>query len=86
MTTLTASRARKDFFSLLRDTSEKHDVIRIHHKYGDAVMMSEGEYESMIETMELLSVPGFPEAIAKALQEAATGDTQSFDEVFGEPQ
>ena len=40
----------------------------------------------MIETMELLSVPGFPEAIAKALQEAATGDTQSFDEVFGEPQ
>ncbi|NCD33275.1 MAG: type II toxin-antitoxin system Phd/YefM family antitoxin [Spartobacteria bacterium] len=86
MTTLTASDARREFFSLLRDTSEKHQITRIHHKNGDAVMMSEEEYESMVETLELLSIPGFREATAQALKEDAAGDTLSFDEVFGEPQ
>jgi len=86
MTTLTASRARKDFFSLLRDTSEKHEVVRVHHKHGDAVIMSEQEYDSLIETLYLLSAPGFREATEQALKEADTGNTLSFDEVFGEPQ
>jgi antitoxin YefM len=48
--------------------------------------MSEAEYESLIETVELLSAPGFRETFERARAEAESGDTQSFEEVFGEPQ
>ena len=86
MTTLTATDARKGFFELLRGASERHEVYRIHHRHGDAVLMSDDEYESLLETLELLSAPGFREAFGKAQAEVEAGDTLSFDEVFAEPQ
>jgi antitoxin YefM len=86
MTTLTATDARKTLFDLLRGANERHEIYHIRHRQGDAVLMSEAEYDSLIETLELLSAPGFNEAFEKARAEAQTGDTRSFDEVFGEPQ
>jgi antitoxin YefM len=86
MTTLTATDARKGLFDLLRGANERHEIYHIRHRQGDAVLMSEAEYDSLIETLELLSAPGFNESFKKAQTEAQTGDTRSFDEVFGEPQ
>ena len=86
MTTLTATDARKTLFDLLRGANERHEIYHIRHRQGDAVLMSEAEYDSLIETLELLSAPGFNESFEKARAEAQTGDTRSFDEVFGEPQ
>jgi antitoxin YefM len=48
--------------------------------------MSEAEYESLIETLELLSAPGFQASFDRARAETESGDTRSFEEVFGEPQ
>ncbi|WP_295587223.1 type II toxin-antitoxin system Phd/YefM family antitoxin [uncultured Lamprocystis sp.] len=86
MTTLTATDARKGLFDLLRGANERHEIYHIRHRQGDAVLMSEAEYDSLIETLELLSAPGFNESFKKAQTEAQSGDTRSFDEVFGEPQ
>ncbi|WP_366760567.1 type II toxin-antitoxin system Phd/YefM family antitoxin [uncultured Thiodictyon sp.] len=86
MTTLTATDARKSLFDLLRGANERHEIYHIRHRQGDAVLMSEAEYESLIETLGLLSSPGFGESFKQAQTEAQTGDTRSFDEVFGEPQ
>ncbi len=86
MTTLTATDARKSFFDLLRGTNERHEVYHIRYKSGDAVLMSEAEFESLQETLELLSAPGFREGFNTAQREAAAGDTLSFEEVFGEKQ
>ena len=41
-------------------------------------------YESLIETLKLLSIPGFYESIQKANKEIREGDTYSWDEVFGD--
>ena len=86
MTTLTATAARKGLFDLLRGANERHEIYHIRHRQGDAVLMSEAEYDSLIETLGLLSASGFNESFEKARAEAQTGDTRSFDEVFGEPQ
>lgn len=86
MSSLTASDARANLFDLLRRVNERHQVYHIRHRHGDAVLMSEAEYGSLMETLSLLSSPGFREGFEQASLEVASGDTLSFDEVFGEPQ
>ena len=86
MTTLTATDARASLFDLLRGANERREIYHIRHRQGDAVLMSEAEYESLMETLALLSAPGFRDAFDQARGEADAGETRSFDEVFGEPQ
>jgi antitoxin YefM len=86
MTTLTASDARKGLFEIIRGANERHEIYHIRHRSGDAVLMSEAEYESLLETLELLSTPGFRQAFEKSQAEEKAGDTRSFEEVFGENQ
>ena len=86
MTTLTASDARKGFFDLLKGANQRHEIYHIRHWGGDAVLMSETEFDSLQETLELLSSPGFREGLHEAREDVAAGETLSFDEVFGEGQ
>jgi antitoxin YefM len=75
-----------NLFELLRGADERHEIYHIRHRQGDAVLMSEAEYESLMETLSLLSAPGFRDAFEQARDEADRGETRSFDEVFGGPQ
>ena len=86
MATITATHARKNFFNLIKGVNRRHEIYHINYKDGGAVLMSEDEFESLQETLELLSVPGFREKISKAGKEVLAGDTVSFEDVFGEPQ
>jgi antitoxin YefM len=86
MATLTATDARKSFFDLIKAANERHEVYHIRHRSGDAVLMSQTEFDGLLETLELLSSPGFREGFEASRQEAEAGDTVSFDEVFGEEQ
>ena len=83
---ITATDARKAFFELIRGATEKHAIYRVRHRSGNVVIMSETEYDSLLETMDLLAAPGFRTGFAQAVAEAEAGDTVSFDEVFGERQ
>jgi len=86
MTKLTATDARKSFFDLLRKVNERHEIYQIRYKNGDAVLMSQEEFDSLQETLALLSSSGFQQGFQAARQEAESGDTLSFEEVFGEEQ
>ena len=86
MTTLTATDARKGFFELLKNTNDQHEIYHIHHRSGDAVLMSEAEYDSLNESLALLSSPGFRKGFERSRREAEAGETVSFEEVFGEAQ
>lgn len=83
MTTIAATEARKDFFDLIKGAAEGHKTYRIQHRKGAAVLLSEEDYEGLIETLELLSVPGFRASIKRSMQQARKGQTLSMDEVFG---
>ncbi len=86
MTTLTATDARKGLFELIKGANDLHEIYHIRHRNGDAVLMSESEYDSLIESLQLLSSPGFREAFEESRAQAASGDTVTFGEVFGEKQ
>ena len=62
MASVKATQARKEIFYLIKDAIKKHKEFRIHHRDGDVVLMSEEEYESLQETFDLLSIPGFRKA------------------------
>jgi len=82
MKTITASRARSELFSLLKGTVRGHRQVRITSKEGSVVLMSEEDYESLIETLQLLSEPGLKESIRKADEEIEKGETLSIEEAF----
>lgn len=84
MTTLTATDARREFFDVVKGAADKHHVYRIHHRHGAVVLMSEDDYESLVETLELLSTPGFRKRLTRSVKQMHRGDTLSFKEVFGE--
>ncbi len=83
MTTLSASNARSRLFDLVKRTTAAHEIYRIHHRSGDAVLISEAEYDSLVETIELLSIPGFRASIRRSLRDLKEGRSYSLDEVFG---
>jgi antitoxin YefM len=86
MTTVTATDARKSFFELLKNVNERHEILQIRYRGGDAVLMSQQEFDSLQETLALLSSPGFQEGFERSRREAEAGETLSFEDVFGEEQ
>lgn len=83
MQKLSASKARSDLFTLIKNAVKAHKIYRITHKDGDVILMSQDEYESLLETLELLSTPGLLKSIKQAKREIKKGETYSFEEVMG---
>ncbi len=82
MNTLTATKARVNLFKLLKQTVKGHLHTRISSKEGNAILISEEDYESLLETAELLSIKGLKESISKADKEIENGELISIDEAF----
>ena len=83
MTTLTATHARQHLFEVLKKSIKGHAPVKITSKAGDAVLVSEEDYESLIETLELLSTPGMAKSLREARADIKAGRTKSLREVFG---
>ena len=84
MNSITASNARSNWFQLLKNTIKGHFPSRISSKEGNAILISENEYESLLETAELLSVPGLAKSIKKADKEIEKGEVYTMEDVFKE--
>jgi len=80
---LTATQARKELFTLLKRSVRGHRQYRITHRQGDVVLLSQEDYESLLETLELLSTPGLLRSIRRARREIARGETYPLEEVLG---
>ena len=81
--TVTTTEARQSLFRLVRKSVKGHMPVRITSKDGDAVLISEEDYESLLETLELLSLPGMRKSIQEAKADIRAGRTKSLNEVFG---
>ncbi len=68
MTTLTATDARKQFFSLIDDVAESHEPIQIAGKRHSAVLISEEDWRAIQETLYLESFPKLRESIVEGLK------------------
>ena len=81
--TVTATEARQHLFQLVKRSVKGHVPIRIASKEGDAVLISEEDYESLLETLELLSLPGMRKSIEEARADIRAGRTKALQDVFG---
>jgi len=59
---------RKDIFNILEQAIKYNEPVNISTKDGNAVVISEDEYNSIIETLYLLSMPEVKKSIVDGLK------------------
>ncbi len=79
MTTLNVTEARSKLYRLIDETTETHEPIVITGKRGNAVLLSEGDWNAIQETLFLLSVPGMRESIKTGLTEKTENCSTELD-------
>jgi len=82
--TITALDAQQTFLELLKQVTEHQSTFKIQHSGGTVILLSEVDYEGLLETLELLSIPGFRDRLQRSMQQVSTGETYSLAEVFGD--
>jgi len=65
--TITASKARASLYRLIEETAQSSEPVQITGKRANAVLVSEGDWRAIQETMYLLSIPGMRESIRNGL-------------------
>ena len=83
MESITTTQARKELFQIIDRAVKGHQVVRVRHRDGEAVILSGEDYENLVETLELLSAPGFLGGLKEAETDIAAGRTVSLDEALG---
>lgn len=68
MTNTNATNLRKNLFEYLNQAVEYNDVINVNTKNGNAVIMSEEDYNGLMETVYLSGVPGMKESIIEGMK------------------
>lgn len=79
MTTLNATEARSKLYSLIDETAQTHQPILITGKRGNAVLISEEDWNSISETLYLLSIPGVRESIRSGMGESLSDCSKELD-------
>ena len=79
MTIVNATEARSKLYSLIDEAADTHQPIVITGKRGNAVLVSEDDWNAISETLYLLSVPGIRESIKEGLNQDLSESTRELD-------
>ena len=69
MTNINVTSFRKDIYNLLEQTIKYNEPINISTKNGNAVVLSEEDYNNLMATLEIESNKKLKEKIAKGMKE-----------------
>ena len=75
-----ATNFRKNIFEMLDHTIRYNEVINVSTKEGNAIIISEEDYNGMMETLYLSSIPNLKEEILRRASEPIE-DSVSEDDV-----
>lgn len=75
MSAITATDARKNFFGILQQVNDDRAPVEVVSKRGNAVIISKDDYDSLVESMYLLSTPANAAALALAEEQVEAGKT-----------
>ncbi len=64
---------RKNIFNILEQTIKYNEPVNISTKDGNAVILSEEDYNGLIETVYLCSIPGLKDKIVDGLHTPVSG-------------
>jgi prevent-host-death family protein len=85
--TLSLKDARNQFSDIIDRAGRLSErVVVTKNGRPEAVVMGADEFESWVETLELLSNPKAVKSLKQGLKEAKAGKLHSFKDVFGEEQ
>ena len=79
MTTVNVTEARANLYKLIDDTSESHEPIVITGKRGNAVLLAEGDWNAINETLYLISIPGMRGSIIEAMKQPLKGTSTKLE-------
>ncbi len=79
MTILNATEARSKLYSLIDETADTHQPIVITGKRGNAILVSEEDWNAIAETLHLLSVPGMRESIKEGMSQDLSECSKELD-------
>jgi len=79
MNILNVTQARSQLYSLIDEATENHQPITITGKRGNAVLISEEDWDSITETLYLLSIPKMRESIKEGMQEPLASCSKALD-------
>ena len=65
MTNTNITNFRKDIYELLKQTIKFNEPVNISTKDGNAVLISEADYNGLMETLYLTSIPEMKEKLIK---------------------
>ena len=65
MTNVNITNLRKNIYEMIETTIEYNEPLNITTKKGNAVVLSEEDYNSLIETLYISSIPNMKEEIIK---------------------
>lgn len=68
MTTITATQARANLYSLIDRVAETHEPIQITGKRQTGVLISEDDWRAIQETLYLTGIPGMRESIVEGMK------------------
>lgn len=68
MININISRARDDLYNLASSCIKYNDIVNVSTKEGNIIMLSEDDYNSLIESLYLAGIPGVYEDIEEAVK------------------
>ena len=78
MTSTNITNFRKNLFEYVNQAVSYNDIINVTTKDGNVVIMSEEEYNGLIETLALKSVPEMKERLEEGMK-ATLEDCEDFE-------
>ena len=69
MKSISATEARKKIHKLIDEIARNHMPVKITGKRNNAVLVSEEDWHSIQETLNLSSIPGMQQSIIEGLEE-----------------
>ncbi|GAB6194688.1 type II toxin-antitoxin system Phd/YefM family antitoxin [Desulfocastanea catecholica] len=79
MNILNVTEARAKLYTLIDETAASHQPVIITGKRGNAVLVSEEDWNAISETLYLLSVPGMRESIKEGMKQDLSECSQELD-------
>jgi len=67
MASISATEARRRLYSLIDEVGESHEPVQINGKRGNAVLLSEADWNAIQESLHLVSIPGMRQSILEGL-------------------
>ena len=79
MTTINVTGARAKLYQLIDETVNSHEPVMIKSKRGNAVLLSERDWNAISETLYLVSLSGMRQSIQDGLNEKIADCSKELD-------